>query len=258
VRWNWNDPSLFMPSREQFGKERFILFISFSDEVDSPCLELRAGLFRLPNQRDQGAHGWGIAPNEGPSEAAFYRWMEEQIQAEDSTNFEAELDRLLLRFVRRPHTTMPQGGQRIPVIETLLSNLLRMRCMWKVWSCKQLFFRQQPGSVGAPLETQVSSIQDSLRLYAAQAISELERKVVSDIETYLVKKDAVRTVSAMRATLDVMKWLLLWQLILIYRQSLNLVMEQQQTNAAPLPMTCQWILPITLLLGAHQRNQSCP
>jgi hypothetical protein len=111
--------------------------------------------------------------------------------------------------------------------------------MWKVWSCKQLFLRQQLGSPAYQFGLNMSSIQDSLRLQAARIISELERKVVDDIEkTFLLKnkKDAARPSPEMRRTVEVTRWLLLWQVILIYRQSLSLVMEQQQTNAEPLPV----------------------
>jgi hypothetical protein len=240
ARWNWNDPKFFMPGREQFAAGRHVLHISCSDSTDSPQLTLVVGPFILPNQKEQGkssAPRFGIAPDDKPPEEALYQWMEEQILTERRTDFEAQMDKLLVKFVRRSATTMPLDGQCPQIFETLLSNLLKMRCMWKVWSCKQFFVWS--GSRLFPLDLSLASVQDSLRLYAAQAISELERKIIREIELHLVKreKEANRPPPEMRTPCNISKWLLLWQVILIYRQSLSFVMEQQQTNAAPLPIT---------------------
>lgn len=200
------------------------------------------GPFSLPNQKPHGAQGpplFGILPDEGPSGQDLYLWMEKQIEVEKRTDFEAEMDRLLLKFAHRMKTATLPDGQRLPIPQALLSNVLKMKAMWKVWSCKQLYVRQHPGSSAVPLPMSFMSVQDSLRLHAAQMVSELERKVIDDIETSFVKKDTRRLAPSMRCTVDVTKWLVLWHLILIYRQSLSLVMEQQQTNAAPLPITGQ-------------------
>jgi hypothetical protein len=165
--------------------------------------------------------------------------MEQQIlaEAESKTGFEPEMDKLLLGFARRSRARLQQERHQIP--EPLLSNLLRMRCMWKIWSCKQLFFRQQPGSPAVPFDLRFASIQDSLRLLAGQAISELERRIMPQVETYLAQKETAPCEPAMRPATHVMKWVLLWQLILIYRQSLNWMLEQQQTNAAPISIAGQ-------------------
>ncbi|AEO70465.1 uncharacterized protein THITE_122731 [Thermothielavioides terrestris NRRL 8126] len=241
ARWKWNDPDFSTPGRNQFVDGRLRLFIFF-DSVSSPFLEVVVGPFALPNQKDHGPQNsrpLGILPDETPSEAQLYQWAEQQIEAEIGGNFEAEMDKLLLKFVRRMQTNTWLDGQQLSIPDTLLPNLLKMRCMWKVWSCKQLFLRQQLGSPAYQFGLNMSSIQDSLRLQAARIISELERKVVDDIEkTFLLKnkKDAARPSPEMRRTVEVTRWLLLWQVILIYRQSLSLVMEQQQTNAEPLPV----------------------
>lgn len=233
ARWNfWNDPNFPMHDREQFVEgPPYHLFISCSDSTNSPCLKLAARPFALPNQTDHGAQRrWGIPSDERPSQETIYGWMEQQIQAETKTDFEAEMDKLLLQLVRRPQPGTQWDGQQL--LGPLLSNIFEMRCMWRLWSCKQFFVRQQPGSQAFPLDLQFVSIQDFLRLFAAQAISELERKILPVIDKCCIntKKDPL-----------VMKWFLLWQMILIYRQSLSCVLGQQQTNSAPIPIQGQYV-----------------
>lgn len=139
--------------------------------------------------------------------------MKQQILAESETNFEVELDKLLCKFVEL------LSGPGSPNHETL-RNVLEMRCMWKLWTTEQLFYRDEPRAVAAPFDDRVSSIQDLLRLQASQAISERERKVTSEIDLYIVNKGAPPPDS--RCTTNVTRWLLLWQMMLIYRQSLGL------------------------------------
>ena len=186
-----------------------------------------------PTQKDhrgQGIQRLGILPEEGPSEDMFYQWAKEQILSENSTDFEAQMDKFFLQFVSQ---TGKSHGQHM---EKLLADLLKMRCMWKIWSCKQLFVRPQPGSRQvSSFNLPLAPVQDFLRLFAAQKISELEWSIVSDIDTHLLnKKDSARGVQPLRSRLDITKWLLLWQLILMYRQSLRWMLQQEQTNAAPI------------------------
>lgn len=237
ARWNWNDPTFFMPGREQFVKGRALKFlISFSESAGSPSLELEACPFALPNQTEQGStHGppWGIVPGGLPSEAIICDWIKRQIEAEPRRDFEAEMDRLLLGVVRRAETGPYPNWLGL---EPLASDILKMRCMWKVWSCKQLFGRTCLSSreTFGPFELRFAAIQDSLRMCAAQAISELERKILPEIQKLAIK---AKTDDA-----DVMKWLLLWQMMLVYRQSLGWMWRQEQTNAAPVHLAGQSII----------------
>ncbi|KAL2258240.1 hypothetical protein VTK26DRAFT_8527 [Humicola hyalothermophila] len=235
-RWNWIDPSSKTPTREQFDVVPIPIFISLSSDIESPCLPVNVRSFMVPSpndQRNQGIPRWGIIADERPPESFIFQWMEQQIQFETGLDFETQMDKLLLRFVCGKYTPSEQP------LATLLANILKMRCMWKVWSCKQLYHREQLGVVpGTEFDFRFASIQDSLRLYAAQAISELERKVIGDIDALILnKKDAGRVPQPKRCRLDIAKWLLLWQVILIYRQSLSWMLQQQQTNhAAPIPI----------------------
>jgi len=171
---------------------------------------------------DQGAQGrLGIAPDGRPSQETIRRWMEQQLLAESGNGFETVMDRFLFQMVSRAAAhKQPEAA--------LLSNLLEMRCLSRLWSCKQLYFRQQPGSQAFPFDLRFASIQESLRLFAAQATSGLERKILPELDNFRAKKDT-----------SVTKWLVLWQMMLIYRQSLSWVLEQQQTDAAPLSIEGQ-------------------
>ncbi|KAH6650641.1 hypothetical protein F5144DRAFT_598080 [Chaetomium tenue] len=226
-RWNWNNPS-----REQPGKYHvYHLLISCSDDANSPCLPLKARAFAPPGQGRLD-----IALREPPSETETWedvicRWMEQQILAETGMDFEAEMDRLLVRFVRQARMNLRPAGQQMA--GALLSDLFQLRCMWKVWGCKQLFFREQLESRGLPFDLRFEAIQDSLRRFASQKISELERNILPEIDKYIPGKETSRPAAT---ETDVMKWFSSWQLMLTYRQSWSWVLEQQQTNAAPIPI----------------------
>ncbi|KXX80527.1 hypothetical protein MMYC01_202608 [Madurella mycetomatis] len=223
ARWYWNDPDMLLPSRGQFSTSSRILFISLSENISSPCLDLTAHSFTLPNQRDRGVTGWGVMPETQCSlEGKIRTCVEGHILNDNRTDFEAHMDKLLYGLV-------PRQGQGPEMPETLLSNLSEMKSMWKIWHCKQFFVRKDRASRPLPLDLQCTSIHDSLRLFAAQKISELERKVLADIQKYIARKD----VPGIPLTI---KWLVLWQMIFIYRHSLIWMLEQQQTNAAPIPM----------------------
>ncbi|GAB1310502.1 hypothetical protein MFIFM68171_00712 [Madurella fahalii] len=222
-RWNWNDPDVLLPSRGQFVENRRVLRISLSENIGSPCLEVTVQPFALPNQRDQGVIRWGVMPDTLRSlEDEICAWIEQDILDGNKTEFEAHMDKLL-------HGLVAQQGQHPQMPKTLLLNLFTMRSMWKVWNCKQFFVRQELASQPVPLDLRFASIQDSLRLFAAERISELERNVLADIQKHIAKKDSTGVPL-------ITKWLVLWQMIFIYRHSLRWLLEQQQTNAAPMPM----------------------
>ena len=225
ARWSWRDSNSLVPRREPSEEDREdTVFISCSEDPASPFLEIKACRFALSNQTE-GPHEfrWGLALSGRPSEAAICQWMERQIATETATGFEAAMDRLLLRVVRQPQTGM-QAKWQIP----LLSELLMMRCMWKVWSCKQLFVRLHPESQAFPLDVRVSTIQDSLLSFAAQAISERERKILRGIQQLFFEKKDKDT-----DEMTIIKWLLLWQMMLLYRQSLSWMLAQAQPFSLP-------------------------
>lgn len=210
-----------MPSRGQFVEDRPVrLLVSLSEDVNSPYLEVKAHPFTVPNH-NQGVIRLGIMPEVlHRLEQDIYKWTETHLLGENRTDFEVHMDKLLRGW------SAHRRGQRP------LAELRKMKCMWKVWSCKQFFVRQEPESQPIPFDMQFASIQDSLRLLAAGKISELERKVIEAIPEHIVKKEATDALITM--------WIVLWQMIFIYRQALRGMLEQEQTNAAPLPLASQF------------------
>jgi hypothetical protein len=208
-----------MPAREQIATGHESIYVSFSDEAESPCLELKVCRIALPNQHGNPQDArWGIVPGCHPSEDDIYRWIEQLIVADPTTGFEPEMDRLLVSFVRQPQAGL-QAKWHSP-----LSDLLAMRCMWKVWSCKQLFWRRHPKSPATAFNFRASLIHDALRLFAAQALSERERKLLGEVHAlFFPKKEEKETDGA-----NIVKWLLLWQMILVYRQSLIWMLAQEK------------------------------
>ena len=87
-----------------------------------------------------------------------------------------------------------------------------------------------------PFDSRYTSIQDLLRLLAAREISVLERDILGLIENYPFKTDNEL----------VMKWFLLWQMFLTYRQSLDLTLGQEATNSASISYPGQLIVVNTL------------
>lgn len=225
-----------MPSREQFAGDHQIkkIGISFSESVASPHLVVTARPFFC--RKIQGTeHGWqfGIAPDELPPEHVIRQWAENQMLSGTRTSFEAHMDKLLLLFIRRGETPVVERPANTANVSFygLLSDLYKLKCMWEIWSHNQ-FFRHdwwQGVRQVTPLHPQYAPVQDSLRLYAAQTISELERKIIEAIEKHFIK-DPVREEPGVRLRNDIARWLLFWQMILIYRQSLLLL--QQQADAA--------------------------
>ena len=227
-----------MLRRERSEKDREgSFFISCSEDPASPFLEVKACRFTLSNQTEgpYETH-WGLAMSGWPPEGAIYQWMEQQIAAETETGFEAAMDKLLLKVVRQLQAGMLANWQ-LP----LLSELLMMRCMWKVWNCKQLFCRLSPESQAFLLDVRTSTIQDSLQSFAAQAISERERKILHGIQLLVVdKKDKGKETDEV----IVVKWLLLWQMMLLYHQSLSWVLAPAQ----PFSLAGWLIMPNVRLL----------
>ncbi|KAK3906763.1 hypothetical protein C8A05DRAFT_11464 [Staphylotrichum tortipilum] len=223
-RWNWNNPYCRMPSHESRSQNcpTLPLSIFFSEDILGPCLNIRVHPVPLPIQRNSGAQhsGFTFAPFDAPSEKCIYEWMVQQIRADGSQDFETEMDKLLVHFV---HPLGMRAELTCPTPKALLTKLLRMRCMWKLWSCRQMFVQTHPRSPAVPFDLRYASIQDFLRLLAAREISVLEHQILGEIDNHPFKADNEL----------VMKWFLLWQMLLIYRQSLDLTLGQEETNSAP-------------------------
>ncbi len=138
--------------------------------------------------------------------------------ADESRDFETEMDKLLVHFVRSSGISIDPAGE---TLHALLKKLLRMRCMWKLWSCRKMFAQTHESAPAVLFDWRYASIQDFLRLLAAREISVLERDILRQIDNYPFKTAEER----------VMKWFLLWQMLLIYFQSMDLTLGQEETNS---------------------------
>ncbi|KAH6619223.1 hypothetical protein B0J18DRAFT_238567 [Chaetomium sp. MPI-SDFR-AT-0129] len=224
-RWNWNNSNP-MQCRDVFtGGGMQNLFISCSESIESRCVRLEA--VAPPNPTDFEMKGqrprW---------EVAIQQWVEQQIRADKRTDFEAEMDKLLLELdCRRRAGGRDNKGQ---LLEPLLSKIFSMRCMWRIWSCERLVFRERPGSPPLPFDDRFELIQDSLRVRTGRRISELEREIISELEVYIAQKEPKEVSPGPKPTrgaAPVIKWVLLWHMMLLYRQSIHWLLEQQQTKA---------------------------
>ncbi|KAL2158070.1 hypothetical protein VTH06DRAFT_4880 [Thermothelomyces fergusii] len=206
-RWNWTKLSLVVPGHSQ-SDNTIPIHCSLSES--RPPLLLHATWFT------NETCGWfSIKHSNLPSVREIAGWMERHILAENSASFEACMDKLLVGFARNPQPGPQPWAQRIP--EQLVLDILTMRCMSKVWNAKSLVLQPDVGTI--------SQFQDCLRRLAGQAISELERKIAKDLWRLFNKEKE----KACHPTVHVVKWVLLWQMILIYRQSL----ERLQADAEP-------------------------
>ncbi|KAK4174073.1 hypothetical protein QBC36DRAFT_334437 [Triangularia setosa] len=231
ARWNLTE----IPRREAMNEAgSFTFFISFSDKTDSRCLPLRVAPFIRP---DQGTHRCGISSSQPLQEQALLAWAKDDMQMEDRPDdFEPLLNRFHISHVSgeglKKAIDRENTGKWIKVVESqkkLLSDLLDLKLMWKIWSCKDFFGRPQEAGAGRPLGLQFSSVQSWLRYTAAMAISRLEKNILEVFDEYL-KKDAAGLTAATRSILEVSRWVSLWQMILVYRQSLRLLQEHNEAE----------------------------
>ncbi|KAK4202239.1 hypothetical protein QBC40DRAFT_276804 [Triangularia verruculosa] len=231
VRWHLNDP----PRRETLDESSsFTFLISFSDKPSSRYLPLKLAPLIRP---DQGTLRFGISSTQPLYEKALLEWAKDDMQAESKhDDFESLLNIFHICHVSRKglEKAIERGnaGKSIKVVDKqkeLLSDLLDFKLMWKIWSSKDLFGRQQEAGAGRPLGLQFSSVQNWIRCTAAKAISRLEKKILDAFDEFL-KKDAAGLTAATRPILEVSRWLSLWQMILIYRQSLRSLQEHNEAE----------------------------
>ncbi|KAK0748105.1 hypothetical protein B0T21DRAFT_276817, partial [Apiosordaria backusii] len=210
----------------------FTLFISFSDKANSSYLPLRVAPFI---RSDQGTLRFGIS--QLLHEKDLLAWAKNDMQMENKLDdFESLLNHFHICHVNgkglERAIDRETAGKRIKVVDNqkkLLSDLLDLKLMWKIWSCKDFFGRQQEAGAGRPLGLQFSSVQNWLRYTAATAMSRLEKNILEVFDEFL-KKDAAGLTAATRPILEVSRWLSLWQMILVYRQSLRLLQEHNEAE----------------------------
>ncbi|KAK0734007.1 hypothetical protein B0T26DRAFT_632329 [Lasiosphaeria miniovina] len=233
-RWNW-ESQCFRPSLEQFIESRvpIKLLVSFPSKPGKCELEVDARAFKTH-------YGGGdpvsvvILPIEGLSEEKMYAWAASQVLTESEKDFQACVEGLLQGYERNNTLDKAAGNflehKKHKILKRLMLNLLHMMQMWKIWSSGPFVIRQVlDNGNGKPTSMGFQSIQNHLRRHAEQAMSSLERHILGDIDGYLSSTESGKEDTSLSSVLQVAMWVSLWQIILIYRESLGSMSPRQQT-----------------------------
>lgn len=113
--------------------------------------------------------------------------------------------------------------------QDLLKNIQSMRCMWKVWSCERFDIRTTDNSP-LPPNWDVSAIEGHIQRVAEQALSSLEKTILRDMDRYLSPSDIREDRPVLKSAMNVASWIILWQMILLYRQSVIRTLVQQERD----------------------------
>ncbi|KAM7207072.1 hypothetical protein V8F33_000171 [Rhypophila sp. PSN 637] len=232
-RWSWK-ASRFSPRRDDFiTSERTKLHIRFPFEGrSSRGLEITATPFR-DAKGSSNRPLYGIIPDEGPGVDQIITWVKAQIASNDKHEFESYLEKLHLSFAQNNCL----DSALVKTQQDLLKNILSMRCMWKVWSCEKFDVRTPSGDpVHSNWDT--SAIEDHLQRVAEQALSSLEKTILRDMDRYLSPSEIRDDRPVLKSAMNIAAWIILWQMILLYRKSVIRTLVQQErdqkeVNAAP-------------------------
>jgi hypothetical protein len=205
-RWCRDSASSQPTSSFQSAAGSFTVSISFSDHLDSPQVHLQAtrcqrvGLVIIPGVHHDAIAQWAIKQLESSANQSFDSLIQQLLTALDHAN-SLGIESVSVKSQRE-----------------WLSKLLRMRCMWNVWSCKKFYARDSRGQL---LTDSTLAVQDYLHRYAGGTISQLEKDVLGELDKLQtgIKGDT-------RDHVDV--WVALWQLVFTYQQSALLGFRRDQ------------------------------
>jgi hypothetical protein len=145
---------------------------------------------------------------------AIAQWSRKQLESSASQSFDSLVQQLLLALDHA--NSLVSGRFSVNSQEHWLSKLLKMRCMWNVWSCKKFYARDARGQL---LQDSALAVQDYLHRYAGGTISQLEKDVLREL-------DKLQT--GIKGDNHVDAWVALWQLLFMYRQSASLGFHKDQ------------------------------
>ncbi|KAK3341564.1 hypothetical protein B0T25DRAFT_616842 [Lasiosphaeria hispida] len=236
IRWCWD--SSLPPARDRSAGGHDSIFVFFSKAATSPYLEVKVCF------TSNGREALGIEPGASPSEDEILRWAKEQMEAERNPSFESSIETLLLTFVQHDglQNALSLEGKQIDSKsirfareqQAWMKKLLDMRCMWKVWRCRQFYIRRTLASPEMHNSSpRFQAIQDHLHRRAEHAISSLEKSVLGGIDRLLVPFSIKKEHQYLQSALNISMWVSMWQLILIYRQSLSQMLIDQPRYSAP-------------------------
>ncbi len=243
------------------------LRISFSGDPNSPYLEVNASYYSHGHQRtgpkwlgivrggdsdlDSKIKDWGRKQIqfEGAWKQIQFEGAWKQIQVEGDGSFGSHVEKFLMAYVDQDGLTQANNLEDkhfddrqnfVSGQKSCMEKLVSLRCMWRVWCCKQFFFRRASDPVNdafAPLPARQQAIQDYLHQLAGEAISVYEKAILKEVDKLLNpnslrKKEHPILYSASKVS----TWVTLWQLILIYRHTLGEMIYGQYMNASSVPI----------------------
>ncbi|OAA73839.1 hypothetical protein ISF_00740 [Cordyceps fumosorosea ARSEF 2679] len=188
--------------RFHIGTPRKILLYLNKDSSSTP-LKVTVQAYRQQEYANETA-GVRLADfprDEVPSHGQLQRWVEEEIKREHTTKFKYALQSFMLAY--------HQDGEGLPR-HRLVSNVHKLNCFFRIWKT-DAFWCHDPTNkfVSLPL-----SVQARLRSIARQGARSIEHDILKELDDILAQQGATKPDERLAI------WASLWQLILIYRETL--------------------------------------
>ena len=225
-----------VPKRSQFTNESENVYISFSEDPRSPTLCINARNFIKDGQPVLGV----MLGADKSLDDRLYQWSKEWAKFDTKADFESRVVQLLMAHIQRDNLGKLKSeyydgcSSVIDAQRTLMDNLLKLSCMWSVWSCGRFYMRTaRDPTVYPSSHCYYQAIHDYLRLHAGEAISIFERHALESMEKVISQTQIRKKDQPAWSTLNVSLWVTLWQLILIYRRTLGHLSYDGSTNAVP-------------------------
>ncbi len=250
-----------LPQRKSFQSIRLqALYIILGSERNMPSAPL--GIGRYYAAPSPGAYGM---MRHDDLESLMLKWTCEQRQwewaAQQADNFTAHVEQFLDDFARKDilgnlarfelrfddsknisadkqKELMEKRWLSVNRQKELMDNIIKMASIWRIWSTKKLFYRTPDDPVNAfPIRMELEPVQAHLKLGAAVYLSKLEKEVLKGVDGYLTansirKEDSPHLWRAM----NVAMWASLMQLVLLYRETEQLSLNQSHTYAPAMGM----------------------
>ncbi|KAJ6782912.1 hypothetical protein PWT90_10489 [Aphanocladium album] len=139
--------------------------------------------------------------DEVPSHAQLQGWVEEEIKREHTTKFRYALQSFMLAY--------SQDGEGLPR-HRLVSNVHKLNCFFRILKTDSFWCRDPTNKfVSLPL-----SVQARLRNIARQSVRFIEHDILKELDEILAQQGSTKSDERLAI------WASLWQLILIYRETL--------------------------------------
>ncbi|CAM1506803.1 Fc.00g064440.m01.CDS01 [Cosmosporella sp. VM-42] len=183
------------------GKQRDIA-VYFSRDVNSSTLRATVQAYRSQDGTEENPRKAAFPREKVPSYHELQKWVESQIQRENSSDFKSLLQNFLFAY--------SEEGKGLPKHD-LVTKVHKMNCFFRIWRTHSFWCRDPSNKlVSLPL-----SVQAELRLIAREALKSLEHDVLKHLDDCLAQQGPVKTQEKMAI------WASMWQLILIYRDLLT-------------------------------------